>query len=261
MDHVQLTTLEQEIANTQVIILAGGKAKRLNCPDKPKAMLELGGKPLIDHCIEQYGSCGFKDFVLLLKYLHEKIEKHIGSGSKYGIRVKYSIEPRDGMGKGKALKYALKTGVIDQKKRCILCFPDDILLDKTLPIRLLLHHLYGVEKFGCMATMLFVSGTEYPYGVAKSDKDGIITEFMEKPFIHELTSTGICIFEPSAYKLIEKTINLEEEGPVDYVYATLPVMAEKRNIFSMVVPSCCWVPINTQKEYENAVKIFNGHKK
>lgn len=258
MDHVQLKTLEHEIANTQVVILAGGKAKRLNCPDTPKAMLELGGRPLIDICLEQYGSCGFRDFVFLLRHLHEQIEKHVGNGSDYGIKTKYSIEPKDGMGKGKALKFAVKNGSIDHSKRCIVCFPDDLLLDKNLPIRLLLHHLYGVEKFGCSATVVFVSGTEYPYGVGKVDKDGILTDFVEKPFIQELTSTGIYVLEPSVYKTIEKTVNLEEDGPVEFEKSTLPELAAKKKVYSMVLPSGCWLSINTQKEYENAEKTYKN---
>ena len=261
MEHSQLRSLEHEIANTQVVILAGGKAKRLNCPDTPKALLELGKKPLIDICIEQYGSCGFKDFVFLLRHMHEQIEKHVGSGSKYGIKSKYSIEPRDGMGKGKALKFAIKNGTIDHSKRCIVCFPDDLLLDKNLPLRLLLNHIYGVQRFGCIATLVFVSGTEYPYGVGKVDKDGVLTDFVEKPFIHELTSTGIYVLEPEVFKIIEKTVNLEQDGPVEFEKATLPELASKGKAYSMVLPSGCWLSINTQKEYEYAEKVYRDLQK
>jgi mannose-1-phosphate guanylyltransferase len=220
----------------------------------PKAMLEVGGKPLIQQCIEQYRDCGFKNFVLLLRYHHEKIENFIGDGTKFGINVKYSIEPEDGMGKGKALKYALEIGAIDKNKRSFICFPDDIILDDKMPLRMLLHHMHGVDRFKCMATIVFVSGTDYPFGVGRVDKDGIVSEFREKPFIQELTSTGMYVLDPDVYELIKKTVDLKEEGPIEFENSTLPVMAEMKRIYSMVLSPDCWVPINTQKEYESAVK-------
>ena len=48
----EIERIKKEIGETQVIVLAGGKGKRMGYIDKPKPLLEVCGKPLIDYTIE-----------------------------------------------------------------------------------------------------------------------------------------------------------------------------------------------------------------
>lgn len=77
-----------------MLIMAGGKGTRLrphteNCP---KPMLDVGGKPMLEHIIERAVADGFKNFVISLHYLGHMIEDHFGDGSKFGIRIDYLRE-------------------------------------------------------------------------------------------------------------------------------------------------------------------------
>lgn len=251
-----LKNIEEELRNTQVIVPAGGKAKRMGKIDKPKALLEVDGTTLLDHSIRFLKACGFKDFVFLLGYRHEDIENYIGDGSKYGINVTYSIEPENIKGRGKALKYALVNGKIDRTKRALICYPDDLYLDRNLPIKFLLHHLHGVEQKEILVTALFVSGMEYPYGVAEIDSEQRVTYFIEKPFIQQFTNTAFYIIEPEVYNEIEEKIDLESRESPEFEQAVLPDLAFEKRVFSMVVPSSVWLPVNTSKEHERAEKIL-----
>ncbi|OYT43290.1 MAG: hypothetical protein B6U88_01475 [Candidatus Aenigmarchaeota archaeon ex4484_56] len=254
----ELRNIEEDIRNTQVIVLAGGRAKRMGKIDKPKALLELNGTTLVDHMMTQLSNCGFKDFIFLTGYKHEYIENHVGDGSRYGVSVKYSVEPETVKGKGKALKYALVNNKIDTTKRALICFPDDLFLDKKLPIKFLLHHLQGVESKNTLMTALFVSGTNYPYGVGEIDSEQIVIKFTEKPFIHQYTSTGLYIVEPQVFDEIYKEIDLNSEGGIEFEDSVLPKLAAEKKVFAMIVPSSIWLSINTFKEYENAEKILNN---
>ncbi|MFH8109881.1 MAG: NTP transferase domain-containing protein, partial [Candidatus Aenigmatarchaeota archaeon] len=94
----EFNNLIEEIKKTQIIIMAGGSAKRFgfSLQDMPKAMLKLNERPLIDWCIEHYSSCGFEDFILIVKHHHEKIEEHIKNNKKrYGenVRINFIIDP------------------------------------------------------------------------------------------------------------------------------------------------------------------------
>jgi len=61
-----LENLKKEIEKTQVVILAGGSAKRMGKIDKPKALLELKeGWTLLDNELEFFAKCGFKNFILV----------------------------------------------------------------------------------------------------------------------------------------------------------------------------------------------------
>lgn len=77
-----------------MLIMAGGKGTRLrphteNCP---KPMLEVGGKPMLEHIIERAISDGFRKFVISLHYLGHMIENHFGDGAKYGVQIDYLRE-------------------------------------------------------------------------------------------------------------------------------------------------------------------------
>ena len=253
-----LKNLEKEIDNTQVIVLAGGKAKRMGYIDKPKALLEINGKPLLYYNLKWLRNCGFKDFIFLLGYRHKEIENYINS-SEFDINVIYSIEPENVKGKGMALKYALVNNKIDKTKRALISFPDDIFLDKNLPIEFLLRHLYGVRNHNTTATVVFVSGTNYPYGVGEINSEQVVLKFVEKPFIEKYTSTGLYIIEPEVFKEIEEKIDLNSVKGIEFEDIILPDLAKRKKVFSMIVPSSVWLPVNTLKEQEKAKEVLKNN--
>jgi mannose-1-phosphate guanylyltransferase/phosphomannomutase len=55
-------------------------------------MISLGGKPLLQHTIEQFKRYGVSEFFLTLQYLPKVITDYFGDGSKFGIRMNYFIE-------------------------------------------------------------------------------------------------------------------------------------------------------------------------
>ena len=57
----------------------------------PKPMVTVAGKPFLEHLIEMLAKNGVTDVVLLLGYLPEKITRYFGDGSKFGVRISYSI--------------------------------------------------------------------------------------------------------------------------------------------------------------------------
>ncbi|MFA7573596.1 MAG: NTP transferase domain-containing protein, partial [Lutispora sp.] len=66
----------------KVVILCGGKGTRIKemAEDNPKALISIGGRPIICHIMNIYYSYGFNDFILLIGYKGEKIKEYfIGS--------------------------------------------------------------------------------------------------------------------------------------------------------------------------------------
>jgi NDP-sugar pyrophosphorylase family protein len=91
----------------QLVILAGGLGTRLGAAtaNTAKSMVEVGGKPFLQHQIELVKSRGIKQVLLLTGHLGEQIEGHFGDGSKFGIDLKYSRETEP-LGTAGALKLA-----------------------------------------------------------------------------------------------------------------------------------------------------------
>ncbi len=81
------------ISIKQVIILCAGLGTRLRplTDNIPKVMVPVAGKPLLEWHIEQFKKYGVMEFLLNLHYLPEVIKKYIGDGSKWGVKVSYSI--------------------------------------------------------------------------------------------------------------------------------------------------------------------------
>jgi len=247
-----------QMAKTQIVVIAGGRAKRMGT-DIPKCLLEISGKKLIDICIESLTKEGFSDFVFLLGHKHEMVTDHIGNGSRYGIKAKFSVDPPTvlGWGKGKAFKYALTTEKIDSSRRSIVVFPDDLILEDRIFSKFLMSHVQACLKHGISASTLLVPGTYYPYAVADVDGDGVVKKFIEKPFLNEPTSVGVYIFESEVYNVIHDLIGLDDPTPVDLESTIMPRLVTENKLGSLLIASDKWVPINTMKEYEQAIKVFS----
>ena len=78
---------------TQAVILAGGRGERMPplTHIRPKPMIEIHGKPFLEHQILMLREQGFKRILLLLGYLPEVVRHYSGDGRKWGIQIQYSI--------------------------------------------------------------------------------------------------------------------------------------------------------------------------
>ncbi len=92
----------------QAAILVGGLGTRLSPLTKtvPKPMVEVAGKPFLEHEIGLLARNGISDFVLCVGHLGEQVEDHFGDGSRWGVRVRYSYDGPRLLGPVGALKKA-----------------------------------------------------------------------------------------------------------------------------------------------------------
>lgn len=79
----------------QAVILAGGLGTRLRplTLNLPKPMIPICGKPFLVYLLDLLKKNGISEVILLVGYLHEKIEEYFGNGSGYGLSIKYSYSP------------------------------------------------------------------------------------------------------------------------------------------------------------------------
>jgi len=93
------------MADVPAAILAGGLATRLRpiTEKVPKAMVEVAGRPFIDHQLALLRGNGVRRVVLCLGYLGEQVERHLGDGAALGVEVRYSYDGDRLLGTGGAL--------------------------------------------------------------------------------------------------------------------------------------------------------------
>jgi NDP-sugar pyrophosphorylase family protein len=93
----------------QVVILAGGMAKRLRplTNNIPKALIDIDGVPFIDWQLQLLSRNGITQVVVCVSYKSDLIQSHVGDGSQFGLDVIYSTEKDQPMGTGGAIKNAI----------------------------------------------------------------------------------------------------------------------------------------------------------
>ena len=74
--------------------MAGGRGTRIAsvANDVPKPMINICGKPILEHQIDNLKACGLTDIILVIGYLGEKIKDYFGDGSRFGVCIEYFIE-------------------------------------------------------------------------------------------------------------------------------------------------------------------------
>ena len=92
-----------------VAILAGGLATRLRPITEtiPKSLVDVCGEPFVAHQLRLLRSRGISDVVLCVGYRAEQIEKVVGPGTAFGLRVRYALDGEKLLGTGGAVRRAL----------------------------------------------------------------------------------------------------------------------------------------------------------
>ena len=95
-DSFSSSDLDNDSPQMQVLILAAGEGLRLRplTNDRPKPMIPLGGRPLLEHLIGLLRQHGVIEVAINLHYKPEVIVEHFGDGRCFGVAITYSPEAR-----------------------------------------------------------------------------------------------------------------------------------------------------------------------
>jgi len=180
----------------KAMILAGGRATRLYplTLHMPKHLLMINGYPIISYIFDHCAENGLKDLVLCVSKDHyQDFRNALGTGTRSGIRLKYSSGPqRLGTG-GRVLRARSALG---GDAHFVVYYGDII---TSFDLRALINeHMEGFPQDGRMATLALSSAARLISGVAKTNEQGRILDFSEKPMISEVSpyqmNVGIGVF-------------------------------------------------------------------
>ncbi|MFH0955543.1 MAG: nucleotidyltransferase family protein [Candidatus Micrarchaeota archaeon] len=158
---------------SKAFILAGGRGERLGelGKDKPKVMMNVQGKPLLEWNIELCKKYGITQIVLGVGYLHEQIESYFGNGKKFRVQISYSVE-KEFLGTAGAFKLA--EPFFESEKKFVMMNGDevkDVLFEK-------LNQVFESEQ-AWAADALVPTPDVSKSGSVKLDGH-FITDFLEK---------------------------------------------------------------------------------
>ncbi|GAB6157954.1 mannose-1-phosphate guanyltransferase [Desulfotomaculum varum] len=176
----------------KAIIMAGGEGTRLRpltC-GRPKPMMPVVNRPMMEHIVALLKKHGIYEIGVTLQYLPEAIRGYFGHGGDFGVHMRYYVEEVP-LGTAGSVKNAQE--FLDET---FVVISGDALTDLDLTQALEFH-----RQKGAIATLVLTPvAIPLEYGVVITDRDGRITQFLEKPGWGEVFSdtvnTGIYILEP-----------------------------------------------------------------
>jgi len=86
----------------KAVLLAAGRGTRMRemTADLPKPMLEVRGKPVLQHIVEGLRDAGIGNFLIIVGYRAEAVQNFFGDGSRYNIVIQYLTQTvQDGTGR------------------------------------------------------------------------------------------------------------------------------------------------------------------
>ena len=229
--------------HTKVLILTGGEGVKLRpfTYEMPKALLPVHNKPLLQHTIEFMAKNGFKDIVISVGYLGNKIKEYFKDGSGFGVRITYIDQDGKESGTAQPLLQA-KNGLMDSP---FVLWYGDVLAEPDIFDMLEFH-----KSNKNIITMGITSvDKSSDWGVVNL-KGSKVIEFSERPKeetgISHLINAGIYIMNPEIFEHMKA-------GSKSLEVDILTKLAKENNLSGYSI-SGQWFDVGSLDSYEKAVK-------
>jgi len=178
----------------KAVILAAGEGNRMQplTSSRPKVMLPIANKPILEHLLIEVREAGIKEFIFIVGYYDEQVRKYFGRGERWGVTIAYS-EQRKQMGTADAVR--LVGGMVEGS---FLTINGDVVISRQDVSRLI---------NGSHNTMSIIEVKD-PSGLGMVELSGErvvkIYEKTQNPPTH-MANTGLYLFTPEIFDAIAQT--------------------------------------------------------
>lgn len=224
----------------KAVIMAGGMGTRLKAitGDRPKPMVPLLGKPLMERIVELLHSQGYDDICAAVRYRAGDIMAHFGDGSRFGVSMQYRLEEAP-LGTAGAVKNCRDFYGNDD----FLVISGDAACDFDLSYLMAQH-----KKRGAAVTLaLCRHSSPLSYGLAVTDSNDRIRSFVEKPVwsrvVTDLVNTGIYIISPRAMEPVPEGL------PFDFAKDLFPILLKRDELMLGLDMDGYWCDVGNPLSY------------
>lgn len=234
------------------VVLVGGFGTRLRplTSTRPKQMLPVANRTMIDRVLEHLGNHGVSTAVLSLGYKPDAFLAAYPDGRRGGVELHYAVEPEPLDTAGAIRFAALHAGITER----FVVVNGDVLTDLDLGSLVMAH-----EKTGAEGTIALHRVTDpSAFGVVPTDVDGRVTAFIEKPPPGEaptdLINAGTYVLEPSVLDRIAPDV------PVNVERVTFPAMVADGSLYALDGDTY-WIDAGIPSTYLQAnLDLIDGHR-
>ncbi|MEM2896638.1 MAG: sugar phosphate nucleotidyltransferase [Candidatus Bathyarchaeia archaeon] len=223
----------------KAVILASGKGTRLLpiTETRPKHMISIAGKPLLEHLINSVVANGINEILLVVGYKKETIQNYFNDGKNFNASIDYVFQP-EALGTGHAVKIVKE--YVGSKD--FLVVNGDLLITQDAVKSVLESYK---KKFGSI--VMGVTKVDYaePYGIVLLDDDRVI-DLIEKPSKKKVSSNlvnaGIYVLNDCIYDFLEK-VRMSKRKEFELTDAIGSLIKSGQEIKGAMIDSKDWLDI------------------
>ncbi|NUM25585.1 MAG: NTP transferase domain-containing protein [Candidatus Buchananbacteria bacterium] len=223
----------------KALILTGGKATSL-----PKGMIEINARPVLEHTVENLRRYGVREIIFSLGHQGEKIRKHFGDGSRFGIKATYLEQGKFQTGTAQPIMQA-KTELGNSPFMVIY---GDVIAQLDLDDMMDFH----LSHNGPVTIALTAVNRSSDWGVVRIQGSRVYS-FLEKPDnrrdLSNIINAGVYIFDPEIFDYLKDATRLEKD--------VFPKLVEERKLFGYIFAGD-WFDVGNSESYNRAIKEWKN---
>lgn len=247
-----------------VVILCGGKGTRLkeHTDNIPKPLVPIGDKPILWHIMKMYSMQGYKNFVLCLGYKGHLIKEYFLNYGEHHFDIEVNPKKKEvkrfnehevedwniklidtGEESNTGLRIYRIKKYLKGHDKFMLTYGDgvaDVNLDELISFH---------EQKNKLVTVTGVHGSSR-YGQIKTDEQGIVESFIEKPLLADITNAGFMVINKDFLEHILLPLNV----PLEEVLLSL---AETKQL-ALYAHNGFWYSMDTYRDFEELNKMWNS---
>ena len=233
------------------VLLTAGEGTRMRplTLTRPKTMIQVGGKPILQYNLEALRDSNITDIIMVVGYRKDVIMDYFGDGSLFGVNITY-VTQEERLGTAHAINY-----VKDEIDSAFVVLNGDIIVDSIL-IRKLVAKFEATKDASSVLTLTKVEDPS-SFGVVEIEGDEI-RNIIEKPAPEEapsnLINAGIYLFDKVIFEAIEKT-EKSERGEYEITDSLKIQMKENKAVLGLKSDSK-WIDIGRPWELLNINEHF-----
>lgn len=180
----------------KAVILSAGEGTRLRpfTVSKPKVMISIANRPIVEYVIEALTKNGIRDIIMVVGYKKERIMSHFKDGKNFNTNITYVTQKKQVGKLGTAYALSMAKDHIDDE--FLVVAGDNIVAPNVIS------DLIKKRK----GTSMAITKSDIPskYGVVTLS-GSVVKSIVEKPMekISDLISTGIYSFKPDIFNAID----------------------------------------------------------
>ena len=223
----------------KAVLLAAGEGVRLQpvTATRPKHLICVGGKPILQHCLEAVKACGITEAVIVTHYMGDAIRQYFGNGEKLGLKLEY-VEQSAVLGTGNAASVA--EPFVDGD--FVLVYGDLLFASDALKSAV---RLFAAEKPAAVMAVVPVEKPE-SYGIIEFADKKHVKRIVEKPAASEapsnLANAGLYVFSKEIFEEI-KHVKASVRGEWELTDALSLLAKNGKSVLAAEISKADWLDI------------------